>query len=111
MILKEQIGKITIDMIEKITNGLGIDPALLLINRHKQYVIAYFLCKSNVKLLVKIQKLPIFFGLIAIFLNTNNFGGKNTNNFSGKLLTLIFKEGRIKTMIDKIFKVLKTFSL
>ena len=27
--------KITIDTIEKITNGLGIDPALLLINRHK----------------------------------------------------------------------------
>lgn len=27
--------KITIDTIEKIANGLGIDPALLLINRHK----------------------------------------------------------------------------
>ena len=27
--------KITIYTIEKITNGLGIDPALLLINRHK----------------------------------------------------------------------------
>lgn len=27
--------KITIDTIEKITNGLGIDPTLLLINRHK----------------------------------------------------------------------------
>ena len=27
--------KITIDTIEKITNSLGIDPALLLINRHK----------------------------------------------------------------------------
>lgn len=27
--------KITIDTIEKIANGLGINPALLLINRHK----------------------------------------------------------------------------
>ena len=27
--------KITIDTIENIANGLGIDPALLLINRHK----------------------------------------------------------------------------
>ena len=70
-----------------------------------------FFVQIKCKVICVNPKITNFFGLIVVFLNTNNFGGKNTNNFSGKLLTLIYKEGRIKTMNDKIFKVFKTFSL
>lgn len=48
---------------------------------------------------MSIQKLSIFFGLFTTL--------KNTNNFSGKLLTLNYKEGRIKSKNELIIRSIK----